>query len=468
MTKQNQDELKICCECIGDEFLSGEVKKQGISSRCSYCDRTAESLILSILTQKIYGVMNRDFVFSRSYPQEKLDFLLHWANMWTRPGKSPTRVIEEIAGISEDIAEGICAYLSALPENQDREIERDENPFSDDARYIERKPNDGGFHEPWVRFRREIQSRKRFFGTTAECVLHKIFDDLAAHKTIDGQRAVREISPQHNERFVWRARSASSAEEVVAIRKHPTSQIGPPPSRKARGGRMNPPGIPVFYGATDKCTAISEIRPVVGSFVVVGKFELLHPVRVLDLDLLTDVHVDLSHFDPDYSVHKARAEFFRRLVREIGIPVLPEDEALDYLPYQAMADFLANELNPNLDGVLFRSSQAGGSGRNLVMFNHASNVAPIDPSSPPEEFHMSSADPNDDENLSWKLHIVPPAGSETSNVPLTAETPVGNDSATENYALRLDLGSVEVCQIKSVKYGIDPVRIKRHRTVDRR
>ncbi|MDX7018912.1 RES family NAD+ phosphorylase, partial [Klebsiella aerogenes] len=63
---------------------------------------------------------------------------------------------------------------------------------------------------------------------------------------------------------------------------------------------MNAKGISVFYGATSKTNAVSEVRPPVGSFVVVSEFRVLRPVRLLDLTVLGRVAVNgVSRFDPE-------------------------------------------------------------------------------------------------------------------------------------------------------------------------
>ena len=80
-----------------------------------------------------------------------------------------------------------------------------------------------------------------------------------------------------------------------------SSQLGPPPSDKATAGRMNAEGIPVFYGALEEETCVSEVRAPVGSFLVLVKFDLLNPIRVLDLNALSIVYSDFSHFDPNYA-----------------------------------------------------------------------------------------------------------------------------------------------------------------------
>ena len=37
---------------------------------------------------------------------------------------------------------------------------------------------------------------------------------------------------------------------------------------------------------------------------------------------------------------------------------MPDDEAFDYLATQAIADFLATENEPRLDGIIFQSAQS--------------------------------------------------------------------------------------------------------------
>ena len=102
---------------------------------------------------------------------------------------------------------------------------------------------------------------------------------------------------------------------------------------------MNAKGISVFYGAFEKETCVAEIRPPVGSYVVIGKFEFVRDLRLLDLDLLADVRDWVSHFDPNYVELKGRFAFLRFLVEEISRPVMPGDEASDYLPTQAVAEY---------------------------------------------------------------------------------------------------------------------------------
>ena len=129
---------------------------------------------------------------------------------------------------------------------------------------------------------------------------------------------------------------------------------------------MNAEGIPVFYGALDERTCVAEIRAPVGSYVVLGEFELLARVSILDLTALSIPYSGVSHFDPDYTEVRSREKFLLEWVQEISRPVIPQEEAREYLASQVVADYLANRVDPRLDGMIFNSSQTGGAGRNLV------------------------------------------------------------------------------------------------------
>jgi len=66
----------------------------------------------------------------------------------------------------------------------------------------------------------------------------------------------------------------------------------------------------VFYGATDPDVALAEIRPPVGSRVVVGKFGLQRPLRLLDVAALESVFVKGSIFDGGYIRRLEQAKFW--------------------------------------------------------------------------------------------------------------------------------------------------------------
>jgi hypothetical protein len=141
---------------------------------------------------------------------------------------------------------------------------------------------------------------------------------------------------------------------------------------------MNAQGISVFYGASDRETALAEIRPPVGSRVLLGRFDLTRPVRLLDVEALRSVFIEGSVFDPAYIGHLELAQFLGRLSERMIMPVMPDDEQKEYLITQMIADFVSQVGEPPIEGMLYRSVQSAGEHQNVVLFNHASRVSEWD------------------------------------------------------------------------------------------
>lgn len=52
--------------------------------------------------------------------------------------------------------------------------------------------------------------------------------------------------------------------ERSEITANPARNLGAPPKVRAGEGRMNPAGVPAFYGAFERETCVAELRPPVG------------------------------------------------------------------------------------------------------------------------------------------------------------------------------------------------------------
>ena len=453
------------------------MRAEGIRVACSYCNAVGEALPLDDLAQRIHKVLQDHFELTPNQPTG-YEYMLAEEGWWERPGYPVANVIANIAEVSEEITTDVMELLSdrygyrAIKDGE-------ENPYSSDACYEEQ----GAADSAWKTFCEQIRSHGRFFNKYAEETLTHIFGDLGTHKS-RGESVIREINPDSESGHIWRCRMAQSHKELKAILKSPAREIGPPPPRLAKGGRMNASGIQVFYGAMEKDTCIAELRAPVGSQVVVAKFELLRPVKLLDLDALTEIYVEVSHFDPDYVTHTGRAASLRSLAHEICRPVMPQDEVLEYLPFQVVAEYLAYDLGPRLDGIIFRSSQTG-CGRNVVLFNQACGVEPDDlPKGTEVEVYIPYEKySEDDEDYIDDVYI-----RVFETVPPTCSTPPQNDDATlvDTYfslprwdeddwdeefpaysepTLQLDMKSVFVLDIKSVRYDYHSREVFRHRSV---
>ena len=332
--------------------------------------------------------------------------------------------------------------------------------------YVETEFNPSGLRLAWWDFKEEIRSRARFFGATTAATLDRIFENLSSLGTVRGNSVVREIKPGDRDSSFWRARTAYSEPEIKSILETLSSQLGPPPSDKATAGRMNAEGIPVFYGALEEETCVSEVRAPVGSFVVLVKFDLLNQIRILDLNALSIVYSDFSHFDPNYIEKRSRERFLKELVGEMSRPVMPHEEAREFIATQIVSEYLANRVEPRLHGIIFNSAQTEKGGRNVVLFNGARSVEADEP------------------GPGLRVRIprrpgIPQPGTESSKDSLiqtepqraTAETerrvedPTTVDPETQgnhgNSILRLDPLSLKVLRISGVKYKSNPLPLNR-------
>lgn len=479
----------VCYACVEDAYLSGEILGMNQVSQCDFCETTREAIEMESLADRIHDVIQNQFEPTPLYPVEWYE---HWdakEGNWEQRGEPAEVFIAETTGVSKSIASNIANLLS--DRYRYRAVkEGGVDPYGYDTLYEEREPSAAPFYVSWTEFQKEILTRARFFPKTAVARLAGIFGDLNELKTVDGRPVIREVAPGDPEGVFWRARRARTDEELENILKNPARELGPPPPGLAKGLRMNATGIPVFYGARCVTTCLSEIRPPVGSKVVVGKFELLRPIRVLDLGALEEVLVGKSHFDPDYVVSRGRAAFLKQLVTEISRPVMPEDEELEYIPTQFVAEFLAHRSEPQLGGIFYPSTQTGGEGENVALFNHDCGVEPYQL---PEGTEVEVYSPSIYQENDWELgernyavyEYVPdehiedsdsPTGNgsdDSESLPTEEEHFGGSFPGTHDRddasisdgdpALRLDIDSIKVMQVKDARLNTNDFDVTRHR-----
>ena len=439
----------VCHTCIGDEVLAQQVEKKGTSRKCDCCFATGPAVDVLELSDHIHRVIEAHF--------KPIGVFLD-AQTVDQTLEDTQTVIERVAGLDPSIATDIRKLLFDRFAQVAGQEATAENPYHKDMLYQEREFDPLRFRLAWWEFRNEIQHRARFFSTTAAAKLGEIFADLDSFSSWWGRPVIREIKPGDSDSYFWRGRTVYPGSEIKEIIDSPSQGMGPPPINKAKAGRMNSEGIPVFYGALDEETCLAEVRAPVGSYVVLARFELLTSVRILDLGDLSISDKEVSHFDPKYGEERSRQEFLREWVDEISRPVMPHDEAREYLASQAVADYLANREGLELDGMIFSSSQTAGKGRNIVLFNHASKVAAEDSNPTPGIRVMippqrTIPPPGTDPNRESAVQTDPPEPHEEGQQHGEAVTsqPIAIPQDDRNTTLRLDRESLKFLQIVAVK-----------------
>jgi hypothetical protein len=263
------------------------------------------------------------------------------------------------------------------------------------------------------------------------------------------------------------ARVFQSDEPLKKALCRPDQELGSPPPRVAAAGRMNARGISVFYGATTRDVALAEVRPPVGSYVALATFRITRSLRVLDLSALENVVDGGSIFDSTLRQRLERVAFLQSLGRKLTRPVMPDDQEFDYLATQAVADFLATENEPTLDGILFKSTQSE-EGDNIVLFHKASRVKSMDlPAG--IELHADTVSYDSDGGYPdynvWE-HIL--VLEEAESPPRQSPWGVAFHHVREDEDARADTldvipTSVEVHHVQKVKVECVGHRVERHR-----
>ncbi len=365
----------VCSECAGDNKLKKDIfavkKKQ---KTCSYCSRRRNCICLESLADAV------DKIYRENY-------------LVCEDASSPSEIISEMLMLDNSAGSldiDLVCFLSEKESGSSRY--KDEEPMYSYCTVSEKYPqiNDGTKHkELWDDFCNQIKHRTRFFNIKIIGWLDRIFFGLDKIKYKSNISAVR-IIPKNV--IFYRARKASSVHDRLKICCDPTQELTSPPVHLATNGRMNPTGISVFYAAFELETCIAEIRLPVGDMAISGEFKLERPITVFDLTVFDSIDFDKT-INPDYDFDQIfgadknstsssedidsledRLAFLQKFSDEISKPIHPNNEALEYVPTQALVEYLANHYKPNIDAIIYASTQTNRKGRNIVFLNNATNV----------------------------------------------------------------------------------------------
>jgi hypothetical protein len=144
-------------------------------------------------------------------------------------------------------------------------------------------------------------------------------------------------------------------------RVYPPERMKPLPDR-ASEGRANAKGIPCLYLSTRKETAMSEVRPWIGSRISVGQFKLLRDIEI----------IDCSRRPSDYPFHDGEPEPEQReeviwscIDRAFAEPTTRNDDTGDYAATQIIAELFKDA---GFGGVAYKSN-FGKDGYNIALFD---------------------------------------------------------------------------------------------------
>ncbi|HTT76974.1 MAG TPA: RES family NAD+ phosphorylase [Candidatus Binataceae bacterium] len=461
--------------CVGEEYLRNEIQSSGKYGKCAYCHKVGPSYEVGEFAKRIDKVFNEHYRRTSDEPTALQYIMLTDKESdfeWLRDGEPVVEAIMNAAQVPEAAAADIQKILEDQYDDFDDRTMGIETAFSSESYYEEKAVSDAEWQQDWSSFEQSLKTEARFFSRTAATLLASIFKGIDTMRSHDGQSLIVDAGPGTELSSLYRARAFQSDSNLIDALCRPDQRLGTPPPRRGSAGRMNALGISVFYGANDPRVALAEVRPPVGSQVAVARFEVIRSLRLLDLNALGKVHSKGSIFDAEWTARLERDMFLRSLSERITKPVMPDDEVFEYLPTQAIADFLATEADVPLDGIIFPSVQAEG--LNVVLFHKASRVDVLEVPegttitaelgrwcddgwerdySVIEQVPEGSAPCADDTN----------GGSHTLAKPVAMPRDLSDIYDWRQLALKIDINSVKIHIVRKVEFHTDEHSVKRFR-----
>ncbi len=374
MSSQN-----VCHACVHEDYLSKLMKDTGTINTCSYCNSFSNCWPLNDLADAVDNAFEQHYFRTPSEPDDwQSRMIQHSHYEWEREGQPALEAIVDAVECSEEIAEDIRVLLECRYSSKHAMETGEEEGFEEEACYELSAPSSSERSGDWWSAAQSLKHEARFFNTQTLEIFKEIFGNLEELNNQCSSSILIEAGPEKETSGFFRARVLDKQKAITKAMERPDLELGPPPATMARSGRMNALGISVFYGADSEQGALSEVRPPVGAKVMIARFDLLRNIRLLDFHALERANHEGSIFDHRYIEDLKNNAFLRTLNRIVSRPILPSDEEFEYLPTQAVADFLASMNEPKIDGILFPSAQTAGSSRNVMLFHNSSRVKELD------------------------------------------------------------------------------------------
>lgn len=366
---------RICAAHVVDETLKGRIRSSGEEElQCDYCGLTTATISIGALSEMFDTTIDRFFTATTGYDDEG-----QYEAYDTEPtGEALRDLLTRISSIDNSPLDDVVGFLIEKWFEPDTMVHQ----YGANPHFVENEKFDEPLSRAWEDMERSLKYQARFNNPTVLRMLEKIFGPILTDRIGGSEGVILSVGPGDPLSKLYRARPFATTELLEEAMKDPERNLGPPPPGIGRAGRMNAKGVPVFYGAVNPTVAIAEVRPPVGSYVVVAQFTIARKLRLLEVDKLVLIEETGSPFDPATYDRMTRKDFLKKLVRKLTRPVMPEHEDESYLITQAVADFIATHDNLNIDGIVFSSMQVDPDARlqldarNVVLFNKSSDVGP--------------------------------------------------------------------------------------------
>lgn len=169
--------------------------------------------------------------------------------------------------------------------------------------------------------------------------------------------------------ILWRAQLGNEKKKNIDKNKLVSEEVLPYTSERmkpligeASEGRANPKGIPYLYLSDDKDTALTEVRPWIGSLVSLAEFKLNNKVKLIDCSVEHN-KVTRYYLNEPNSLSRAKS-IWAHIDKAFSKPIQLNDNTANYVPTQILAELFREE---GFDGIIYQSNL--GIGKNILLFN---------------------------------------------------------------------------------------------------
>jgi hypothetical protein len=140
---------------------------------------------------------------------------------------------------------------------------------------------------------------------------------------------------------------------LKSMMPHPAERMVPTVGHST-DGRVTARGIPCLYLASDVRTAVAEVRPWVGAYVSVARFQLVRQCKPVDCSARKSEKLD-----------KEQTRLWKDISSAFSVPVSPDEPHLEYVPPQILAETFRDK---GFDGIIYDSLLKIG-GTNIALFD---------------------------------------------------------------------------------------------------
>lgn len=169
--------------------------------------------------------------------------------------------------------------------------------------------------------------------------------------------------------ILWRSQNGHSYKPIysgdILVDEEPTAFPAnrmKPLTDSASEGRANPKGIPCLYVATTKDTAMSEVRPWLGSIISTAQLKVTRNLKIVDFSV--EHGNGQQFFLAEPTEEQKIKSVWSHIDNAFSKPTLVSDVKSDYAPTQIIAEIVKSK---GYDGVAYKSSLADG--HNVALFD---------------------------------------------------------------------------------------------------